>query len=26
MNIYADLDFDDRVSAYVQDLQADLEE
>jgi hypothetical protein len=26
MNTYADLDFDDRVSAYVQDLQAGLEE
>jgi hypothetical protein len=26
MNIYADLDFDDRVSAYVKDLQAGLEE
>ena len=26
MNTYADLDFDDRVSAYVKDLQAGLEE
>jgi hypothetical protein len=26
MNTYADLDFDARVSAYVQDLQAGLEE
>jgi len=26
LNAYADLDFDDRVSAYVQDLQADLED
>jgi hypothetical protein len=26
LNAYADLDFDARVSAYVQDLQADLED
>jgi hypothetical protein len=26
MNTYADLDFDDRVSAYVKDLQVGLEE
>lgn len=26
INDYSDLDFDDRVIAYVQDLQADLEE
>jgi len=26
LNTYTDLDFDARVSAYVQDLQADLED